>query len=64
MSNNDAKPTAKDLDLRVRARHLTSGKLDQKTIERYVAGLPDLADEAEGIDLKQPAITGEADDES
>lgn len=63
MSNNDAKPTAKDLDQRVRARHLASGKLDQKAIEGYLAELPDLADEIELIDIQQPAIAGDAEDD-
>ncbi len=53
----------KDLDVRVRARNLGSGKLDPKAVEQYLASLPDLSDACEPVSLEQPALAGEYDDE-
>ena len=50
------KLTAWDLDLRVRDRHLGSGALDPKLLERHLAELPDLEGHAESIPFEQPAV--------
>jgi hypothetical protein len=50
------KPTPADLDLRVRDRHLSSGLLDQKGVERYLAELPDLEGHADTLPFEQPAL--------
>lgn len=46
-------------DLRVRARLLSSGQLDPKTVERYLAELPDLEAHAENLAFDQPALDGD-----
>ncbi|MFT3767073.1 MAG: hypothetical protein QM820_16370 [Minicystis sp.] len=43
-------------DLRVRERLITSGLLDPKTVERYLAELPDLEAHAESLPIDQPAV--------
>ena len=50
------KLTAGDLDLRVRERHLASGILDPKILDRYLAELPDVEGHAETIPFEQPAL--------
>lgn len=50
--------TAQDLDLRVRDRHLTSGALEPKAVERYLSELPDLEGQAESLPIDQPALSG------
>lgn len=51
--------TAQDYDLRVRDRHLISGVLEPKGVERYLIELPDLEAHAESIPIEQPALSGE-----
>jgi hypothetical protein len=57
--------SAFDLDIRVRDRHLKSGALSEKDVEKFLTALPDLADAAEPVSLAQPALAQpeEADDE-
>ena len=43
-------------DLRVRDRLIGSNQLDQKTVERYLAELPDLEAHAEDLEIEQPAL--------
>lgn len=43
-------------DVRVRERNLKNGTITEKDIEKYVAGLPDLADQAEPFGTSQPAL--------
>lgn len=43
-------------DVRVRERNLKSGAITEKDVEKYVAGLPDLADQAEPFGTSQPAL--------
>ena len=43
-------------DLRVRDRLLAAGTIDQKTIERYQAELPDLEAHADVLPFEQPAF--------
>jgi hypothetical protein len=47
-----------DWDVRVRERNLKKGLFDDKAVEKHQAGLPDVADQAEPIDLPQPALGG------
>lgn len=44
------------LDVRVRERNLESGALTDKDLEKHLASLPDLADQAEPFALAQPAL--------
>ncbi len=43
-------------DVRVRERNLKNGTITEKDVEKYVAGLPDLADQAEPFGTSQPAL--------
>jgi hypothetical protein len=43
-------------DVRVRERNLKAGSITEKDVEKYVAGLPDLADQAEPFGTSQPAL--------
>ncbi len=55
-AGSDKKLTAWDVDLRVRERHLASGALDPKALERYLAELPDLEGISESLPFEQPAL--------
>ncbi len=54
--------SAFDLDIRVRERNIKSGTLSEKDLEKFLGGLPDLADAAEPVSLAQPALAAEDDD--
>lgn len=56
LSNEKGELTAVHLDIRVRERYLLSGVLNQKVIEQYIAELPDVEDQAETVDIPQPAL--------
>ena len=61
-----ATPNAKAIspwewDVRVRERNLRKGIIDDKDIERYVAQLADVSDQAEAVVLPQPALGGRED---
>lgn len=43
-------------DVRVRERNLKSGAVTEKDVEKYVAGLPDLASQSEPFGVSQPAL--------
>ena len=43
-------------DVRVRERNLKSGSLTDKDLEKYLAQLPDNADQAEAFGTAQPAL--------
>jgi hypothetical protein len=43
-------------DVRVRERNLKAGTINDKDVEKYVAGLPDLADQSEPFGTSQPAL--------
>ncbi len=43
------------LDVRVRERNLDKGLLTEKEVEKHLAGLPDVADQAESFATPQPA---------
>ncbi len=44
------------MDVRVRERNLKSGALTDKDLEKHLASLPDLADQAEPFGTAQPAL--------
>jgi hypothetical protein len=43
-------------DVRVRERNLKAGTINDKDVEKYVGGLPDLADQSEPFGTSQPAL--------
>ena len=47
-----------DWDVRVRERNFKKGILDEKTVEKHLGQLTDVADQAESINLPQPALGG------
>ena len=47
-------------DIRVRERNLRKEILDDKDVEKHLAQLPDLSDQAEMIVIPQPAALGGA----
>jgi len=49
-------------DVRVRERNLKAGTITDKDVEKYVSGLPDLADQAEPFGTSQPALAQPVDD--
>jgi hypothetical protein len=56
-------------DVRVRDRNLKAGSLTDKDLEKYLAQLPDCADQAEAFAtaqpaLEQPEVEDEDDDEA
>lgn len=57
MSNNkNVNPW--DWDVRVRERNLKKGLLGDKDVEKHLSQLPDVAEQAEPLDLPQPALGG------
>ena len=45
----------KHIDKRTAERYLRSGQIDEKTYERYVKGLPDVADKAQPVETSMQA---------
>jgi hypothetical protein len=45
-------------DVRVRERNLNKAIFDEKDVEKHLASLPDAADQAEVINIPQPALGG------
>ena len=43
-------------DVRVRERNLKAGTVTDKDVDKYIAGLPDLADHSESFATSQPAL--------
>jgi hypothetical protein len=43
-------------DVRVRERNLKAGTVTEKDVEKYIGGLPDLADQSEPFGTSQPAL--------
>lgn len=43
-------------DVRVRDRNLKAGTVTDKDVEKYLGGLPDLADQSESFGTSQPAL--------
>ncbi len=52
----NGKLTELELDLRVRERLMASGVLKAEAVEAYLAGLPDMASQAESMGIDQPAL--------
>jgi hypothetical protein len=50
-----------DWDIRVRERNVRKGILDDKDIEKHLGALPDIADQAESINIPAPALGGRED---
>jgi hypothetical protein len=48
-------------DVRVRERNIRKGIFEEKDVEKHLAQLPDVADQAEAITLAQPALGGRDD---
>jgi hypothetical protein len=48
-------------DIRVRERNVRKGIFDDKDIEKHIASLPDVSDQAESIGITQPALGGRED---
>jgi Ser/Thr protein kinase RdoA (MazF antagonist) len=55
------KINAWEWDIRVRERNVRKGIFDEKEIEKNLAALPDVADQADGVTAPQPALGGRSD---
>jgi len=55
------KINAWEWDIRVRERNVRKGIFDEKEIEKHLAALPDVADQADGVTAPQPALGGRSD---
>ena len=58
MSTNNKNVNPWDWDVRVRERNLKKGLLDEKSVEKHLSQLTDVADQADSLDLPQPALGG------
>jgi hypothetical protein len=52
-----------DLDIRVRERNLKNGRLQDKDLEKFISGLPDLNEGTTPFGTHQPAMGGHEDSE-
>ena len=48
-------------DVRVRERNLRKGMFDEKDVEKHIAQLPDVSDQADTLTYPQPALGGRED---
>jgi hypothetical protein len=48
-------------DVRVRDRNLRHGVIEEKEVEKHLAALPDVADQADAVTYPQPALGGRED---
>jgi len=53
-----------DYDVRVRERNLKSGLLRKEDVDRFLATLPDVAAQAQPVDVTQPGTTQPAPEET
>jgi len=53
-----------EFDTRVRERYLANGTLDEKTLEKHLQELKDVAGQSATFELRQPAFETAGDDES
>ena len=60
-NNNQKTINSWEWDVRVRERNLRKGVLDEKEIEKHVASLVDVSEQAEPINYPQPALGGRED---
>ncbi len=56
--DNSPNVPSREWDIRVRQRNLSSGVLTDKTVRQFLEALPDLEENAESIELAQPALGG------
>jgi hypothetical protein len=61
MATNNKTINSWDWDVRVRERNVRKGILDDKDIEKHLAGLPDVAEQADSITFPAPALGGRED---
>ncbi len=54
MSNTKLNPW--DWDLRVRERNVKAGVIDDKDLQKHLAGLTDVSDQVESFSVPQPAL--------
>jgi hypothetical protein len=59
--NNTKTINSWEWDVRVRERNLRRGILDEKDVEKQLAQLPDVAEQAEAVNYPQPALGGRED---
>jgi hypothetical protein len=50
-----------DWDVRVRERNLRKGMLDEDTVSKHLAKLPDVAEQSDPVSVGQPALGGRED---
>ena len=60
-NNNQKTINSWEWDVRVRERNLRRGVLDEKDVEKQLAQLPDVAEQAETVNYPQPALGGRED---
>ncbi len=56
MTQKNPNPNPWIHDVRVRERNLNKGILTEKDVEKHLASLPDVADQAESFATSQPAL--------
>lgn len=61
MANSTKTINPWEWDVRVRERNLKKGVFDDKDVEKHLAQLPDVADQADSLGLGQPALGGRED---
>ena len=62
MATSNTKPVnAWEWDVRVRERNIRKGAFEEKDVEKHLAQLPDVGDQAESITVPQPALGGRGD---
>ena len=61
MANSNKSINSWDWDIRVRERNVKKGILDDKDIEKHLAGLPDVSEQADSIIVPAPALGGRED---
>jgi hypothetical protein len=58
MSNTAKTINAWDWDIRVRERNIRKGIIDDKDVEKHIAQLPDVSEQADSIGFAAPALGG------
>jgi hypothetical protein len=48
-------------DVRVRERNIRKGIFEEKDVEKHLASLPDVAEQADSVTYSQPALGGRED---
>lgn len=60
-TGNNKTINAWDWDVRVRERNLRRGVIDDKDLEKHLAQLTDVGEQAEPLPFSQPALGGSGD---